>query len=217
MNDQTQNVPTGVGMTPAMELALQASFGSWAQWREAFVTQCAAAAGKSGQVRLAFSHRGGNLFNEWVDHTGGASADSTVLLSMPLEKSHSDTGTFVDSIDWAAVYTLYQDAVHAHSEACGASQGDVATALVLDVRREGIFQEAVTQVPNSRWYNPALVGMWAATLPKDRDIIVYCIYGHEVGRSTAMRLRAAGLQARYLAGGIDAWQAAGLPLVPKQA
>jgi Fe-Mn family superoxide dismutase len=40
-------------------------------------------------------------------------------------------------------------------------------------------------------------------------------YGHEVGRSTAMRLRAAGLNARYLRGGIDGWQAAGRPLIDK--
>jgi superoxide dismutase, Fe-Mn family len=44
---------------------------------------------------------------------------------------------------------------------------------------------------------------------------VYCVYGHEVGRSTAMRLRAAGVKARFLEGGIDAWRLAGQPLVRK--
>jgi Fe-Mn family superoxide dismutase len=52
-------------------------------------------------------------------------------------------------------------------------------------------------------------------LPSDREIVVSCVYGHEVGRTTALRLRAAGLNARFLRGGIDGWQAAGLPLVPK--
>lgn len=55
----------------------------------------------------------------------------------------------------------------------------------------------------------------AAELPIDRAVIVYCVYGHEVGRSTAMRLRAAGLNARYLQGGIDGWQAAGFPTQAK--
>ena len=54
----------------------------------------------------------------------------------------------------------------------------------------------------------------AAELPVDRDVIVYCVYGHEVGRATALRLRAAGVDARYLRGGIDGWQAAGHPVVP---
>jgi Fe-Mn family superoxide dismutase len=48
-------------------------------------------------------------------------------------------------------------------------------------------------------------------------VIVYCVYGHEVGRATALRLRAAGLKARYLRGGIDGWQTAGRALNPKGA
>jgi Fe-Mn family superoxide dismutase len=48
-------------------------------------------------------------------------------------------------------------------------------------------------------------------------VVVYCVFGHEVGRSTALRLRAAGLNARYLRGGIDGWQAAGRPLANKPA
>ena len=71
-------------------------------------------------------------------------------------------------------------------------------------------------IPGARWCDPATVGQWARELPADRDIVVYCVYGHEVGRVTAMRLRAAGLRARYLRGGIDAWQAAGRPLAPKE-
>jgi Fe-Mn family superoxide dismutase len=46
-------------------------------------------------------------------------------------------------------------------------------------------------------------------------VVVYCVHGHEVSRSTAMQLRAAGLRARFLRGGIEGWQAAGLPLVDK--
>ena len=29
-------------------------------------------------------------------------------------------------------------------------------------------------------------------------VVVYCVYGHEVGRATALRLRAAGLEAHFL-------------------
>ena len=56
---------------------------------------------------------------------------------------------------------------------------------------------------------------WGAQLPKDQPVIVYCVYGHEVGRSTAMRLRAAGVEARFLRGGIDGWKSAGRPLARK--
>jgi Fe-Mn family superoxide dismutase len=47
-------------------------------------------------------------------------------------------------------------------------------------------------------------------------VIVYCVHGHEVGRATALRLRAAGLNARFLRGGIEGWQAAGRALEPKE-
>jgi Fe-Mn family superoxide dismutase len=32
------------------------------------------------------------------------------------------------------------------------------------------------------------------------------VYGHEVGRATALRLRAAGIDAHFLRGGIDGWR-----------
>jgi superoxide dismutase, Fe-Mn family len=54
-------------------------------------------------------------------------------------------------------------------------------------------------------------------LPKDSAVIVYCIYGHEVGRATALRLRSAGVNARFLEGGIDAWQSAGRAVMAKPA
>jgi len=46
-------------------------------------------------------------------------------------------------------------------------------------------------------------------------VVVYCVYGHEVGRATALRLRAAGFKARFLRGGIASWQQAGRPVQPK--
>ena len=59
---------------------------------------------------------------------------------------------------------------------------------------------------------PHLLGM----LPTDRPVIVYCVHGHEVSRSVALQLRAAGLDARFLRDGIEGWQAAGRPLQTKE-
>ena len=50
---------------------------------------------------------------------------------------------------------------------------------------------------------------WAPHLAVDRPVLVYCVYGHEVGSVTAMRLQALGVNARFLVGGIDTWQRAG--------
>jgi superoxide dismutase, Fe-Mn family len=122
---------------------------------------------------------------------------------------------FMANIHWARVYERYQHAVHAASDGFGATQDEVAGALLLDVRRAGVYAQAHSVIPGSNWHDPALVDAWARELPADRDVVVYCVYGHEVGRATALRLRAAGVNARYLSGGIDAWQAAAKPLAPK--
>jgi Fe-Mn family superoxide dismutase len=131
----------------------------------------------------------------------------------------ADAAAYVDAVmgnlDWAHVYERYQRAVHAASEEFGAEHDDVKGAVVIDVRRAGIYQQADTMIPGARWRDPAAVATWSSELSADRAVIVYCVYGHEVGRATALRLRAAGLNARYLRGGIDGWQAAGRPLTSK--
>jgi Fe-Mn family superoxide dismutase len=103
----------------------------------------------------------------------------------------------------------------AHSDPFSANPDELGDALVLDVRRAAVFDQARTMIPGARWQDPATVAAWCAELPAGHDVVVYCVHGHEVSRSTAMQLRAAGLRARFLRGGIEGWQAAGLPLVDK--
>jgi len=215
----------GQTMAPAMALALTASFSSVDRWREEFAAMGKALGGGSGWVLLTFQPREGTLVNQWAaDHTHALAGGTPVLaLDMYEHAYHLDHGAaagayvdaFMQNIDWAPVYARYQQAVHAASESFGATQDDVAGSVLLDVRRAGVFAQATSMIPGARWRDPAAVAHWAGELPADRALVVYCVYGHEVGRSTAMRLRAAGLNARYLRGGIDGWQAAGRPLQVK--
>ncbi|MDT7837494.1 Fe-Mn family superoxide dismutase [Aquabacterium sp. OR-4] len=216
-----------VTLTPAMALALEANFGSVARWRDEFTAMGRALGGGSGWVLLVYQPREGTLVNQWAaDHTHAVAGGVPILaLDMYEHAYHLDFGAaagayvdaFMANINWAAVYERYQQAVHAASEAFGATQDDIGDALLLDVRRAGVFDQAGTMLPGARWCDPSTVARWAGELPADRALVVYCVYGHEVGRVTAMRLRAAGLDARYLRGGIDAWQAAGRPLADKPA
>ena len=80
--------------------------------------------------------------------------------------------------------------------------------LVLDVRRAAKFAESPYLLAGAQWCNPDKVVEFAASNPP-QEVVVYCVYGHEVGRSTALRLRAAGFKARFLQGGIDGWAASG--------
>lgn len=215
----------GQTMAPAMTLALEASFGGVERWREEFVACAKALGGGSGWMLLVFQPREGTLVNQWAaDHTH-ALAGGVPILALDLYEHayHLDYGAaaaaYVDAcmgnLDWAGVYDRYQAAVQAASEGIGATQHDAANALLLDVRRAGVFDDATSMIPGARWRDPAAVGRWAVELPPDRDVVVYCVYGHEVGRATALRLRAAGINARYLRGGFDGWQSAGRPVVAK--
>jgi Fe-Mn family superoxide dismutase len=217
----------GVTMAPAMRLALDANFGSAERWRDEFTAMGKALGGGSGWVLLVFQPREGTLVNQWAaDHTHALAGGVPLLaLDMYEHAYHMDygaaAGTYVDAfmanIDWSAVHARYQQAVHAASEPFGAGADEVGDALLLDVRRAGVFEQARTMIPGARWCDPALVSDWAAEQPADREVVVYCVHGHEISRATAMRLRAAGLEARHLRGGIDGWQAAGRPLAGKAA
>jgi Fe-Mn family superoxide dismutase len=216
----------GRAMEPPWAMALDANFGSVARWREEFVAMGKALGGGSGWVLLAFQPREGTLVNQWAaDHTHALAGGVPILaLDMYEHAYHLDHGAaagayvdaFMDNIDRAGVYARYQQAVHDASEPFGASQDEAAGTLVLDVRRAGVFEKATAMVDGAQWRDPADVARWAAAQPADRPLTVYCVYGHEVGRATALRLRAAGLDARFLRGGIDAWRAAGRALTPRR-
>lgn len=217
---------TGESMAPAMALALQSNFGSVERWREEFVAMGKALGGGSGWVLLVFQPRDGTLVNQWAaDHTHAVAGGTPILaLDMYEHAYHLDFGAaagqyvdaFMENLHWARVYQRYQAAVEAASESFAAAADDLAGAHVLDVRRAGAFEQADALIPGAQWQDPAQVNSWCVQLPKDKPVVVYCVYGHEVGRSTAMRLRAAGIDARFLRGGIDGWKSAGRPLAAKQ-
>jgi Fe-Mn family superoxide dismutase len=214
-------------MAPAMALALAANFGSVERWRDQFVAMGKALGGGSGWVLLSFQPREGTLVNQWAADHSHAIAGGTPILALDMYEHayHLDFGAkaadyvdaFMANINWEAVYQAYQQAVHGASEAHAAGPDDTAGAVLIDVRRAGMFEQASSMIPGAAWRDPARVGDWAGSLPQGRNIVVYCVYGHEVGRATAMRLRAQGLNARFLAGGMDGWEKAGRPLATKGA
>lgn len=202
---------TNPTLQPAMALALSASFGSVEGWCDAFATLLRTDAGAVNRAMLSFDPITGALVNSLANRSAPAMDDSVALLSVDLPSAID-----LQTLDWAPVYERYQAAVHDATEAFGASQRDAGEALVIDVRRAGVFDQSGVMLPGAQWRDPGQVQAWAGELSTGQEVLVYCVYGHEVGRVTALRLRAAGLNARYLRGGIDAWQAAGLPLVKKE-
>jgi hypothetical protein len=64
---------------------------------------------------------------------------------------------------------------------------------------------------------PDEVAAFAASLAPGAGVICCCVHGHEVSQGAAASLRARGFDAAYLAGGIEHWREAGLPLLRKHA
>lgn len=58
---------------------------------------------------------------------------------------------------------------------------------------------------------PDLAGIYAG-----REVVVYCDRGLKISEGAAAWLRHAGVRAKVLTGGFQAWRAAGLPLVPQE-
>jgi rhodanese-related sulfurtransferase len=92
---------------------------------------------------------------------------------------------------------------------------ELAGKYVLDVRRAADRQASSEQLAGAHWKNPDELAQWADELPKDREIVLYCVRGGVVSNSVVDTLQAKGLKARFIEGGIEGWKAAGCEVADK--
>jgi rhodanese-related sulfurtransferase len=85
--------------------------------------------------------------------------------------------------------------------------------LLLDVRIDDDFARDPRFIPTSERRSHRTIGEWAPSVAK-RPVVVICQRGEKLSHGTAAWLRHEGLAAENLEGGFEAWQKAGLPLVP---
>lgn len=85
---------------------------------------------------------------------------------------------------------------------------------LLDVRRAGLRAEQGAQIAGAHWHDPAAWLDWKDGIGATRPVVVYCAKGHEIGQGLTATLRALGVDARYLVGGMQDWVAQGRPLEP---
>src|SRR5437870_1033745 len=90
--------------------------------------------------------------------------------------------------------------------------GTAAAPTIVDVRRDAAFDADDRMLVSALRRPPADVGEWGRDLPPARPVVLYCGHGHEVSQQAAAALRGAGIDARYLDGGITGWAELGLPL-----
>src|SRR3954470_20414915 len=83
-----------------------------------------------------------------------------------------------------------------------------APPVVVDVRRRPTFSASRELIRGALRRDSEQVAAWALRLPAASSVVVYCVHGHKVSQNAAAALASAGLDARYLEGGLEeGWKA----------
>jgi rhodanese-related sulfurtransferase len=97
------------------------------------------------------------------------------------------------------------------AEQLWSSFGGTNAPIVADVRRRKVYDSEDSVVPGAIWFDHMKTDDLAALDTHGRDLVIYCVHGHQVSQSATAALRATGKDVRVLRGGIEAWKSAGLP------
>jgi len=85
---------------------------------------------------------------------------------------------------------------------------------LIDARLPTAFAQDPELIPGAVRGPGDQVHDWALDVEPWRPAVVYCVKGHDVGRAAAESLRAVGVDARALDGGLARWRAEGGATVP---
>ena len=222
--------------THAIRSALERDFGSYQGWRSQFSSMGYALGGGPGWVLLTWIPRDGRLVNQYASDHGQAVPGAIPILALDMYEHayHIDFGanvrayvdTFMRNIDWSAADARFADAQQTLSprplvqkefgDTPSISVEEVQAMMkagkpvqVIDTRpkhsvsRQGDIAEGVI------WRDPERVQEWMGELSKSDPVVVYCAYGFQVGCKTAIALREAGFDAKYMNSGHSGWKAVG--------
>jgi len=81
--------------------------------------------------------------------------------------------------------------------------------VILDVRRKADYEAEKLLILGAVWRDPEQVESWSADLPRDREVVLYCVKGGSVSQSVSDRLRRENVKACYVEGGLKAWRESG--------
>ena len=222
--------------TKGMSEILARDFGSLERWRAEFRAMGYALGGGSGWVLLTWVPRDGRLINQYASEHSQAIASGVPILALDMYEHayHIDFGAnpeayvaaFMRNIDWAAVQGRYEDATKVapprpleqkeFGDVQAVSPEEVRAMLdsgedvqIIDARPRHYSTRAQDIMDGAVWRDPERLDDWIGELSKEKPVVTYCVYGFHIGCQTAIALRKAGFDARYMAGGHYAWKAMG--------
>jgi len=225
--------------TRTMADALARDFGSVDRWRSEFVAMGNALGGGSGWVLLVYVPRDRRLVNQFAAEHSQVLAGGIPLLALDMYEHayHMDFGAnvkayvdaFMRNVDWKAVAERYEDALRVEpprplvqqefGELPGVGVDEVKAMLdsgkpvqFIDARPRHYVSRTQDIIEGATWRDPERVHEWMGELSKSDPVVVFCVYGFHVGCRTAVALREAGFDAKYMKGGHSGWKAMGGPI-----
>ncbi len=76
---------------------------------------------------------------------------------------------------------------------------------ILDVRRKADFEADNRTIPGAVWRDPEKVDEWSNELMNDQETVIYCVRGGSVSNSVLDHLLSKNIKARFIEGGLVAW------------
>ncbi|HMH19029.1 MAG TPA: Fe-Mn family superoxide dismutase [Burkholderiales bacterium] len=225
--------------TKAFAETLARDFGSVDRWRSEFVAMGNALAGGSGWVLLVYVPRDRRLVNQYASDHSQALAGGIPILALDMYEHayHIDFGAnakayveaFMRNIDSKAVEERYEDASKVEpprplvqkefGDLPGVGVEEVKAMLeagkpvqFIDARPKHSVSRMQDIVEGATWRDPERVQEWMGELSKSDPVVVFCVYGFHIGCRTAVALREAGFDAKYMKGGYSGWKALGGPV-----
>jgi Fe-Mn family superoxide dismutase len=225
--------------TGTMTAALARDFASVDRWRAEFAAMGNALGGGSGWVLLVYVPRDRRLVNQFAAEHSQAVAGGIPILALDMYEHayHIDFGAnakayvdaFLRNIDWQAVEVRYEDALKVEpprslvqaefGDLPGVGVEEVKTMLdsgrpvqFIDARPRHYVSRTQDIIEGATWRDPERVQEWMGELSKADPVVVFCVYGFHVGCRTAVALRDAGFDAKYMKGGHSGWKAIGGPV-----
>ena len=219
--------------------ALARDFGAADRWKSEFVAMANALSGGSGWVLLVYLPRDRRLVNQYASEHSQAVAGGIPILALDMYEHayHIDFGAnakayvdaFMRNIDWSAVEGRYQDAAKVEpprplvqkefGDLPGVAVEEVKAMLdagspvqFIDARPKHSVSREQDIIGGATWRDPERVREWMGELSKSDPVVVFCVYGFHVGCKTAIALRDAGFDAKFMKGGHSAWKAIGGPI-----
>jgi len=136
---------------------------------------------------------------------------------------------FLRNVDWPALGQRYEDAAKVSGprpleqpefgdiqgvgvEEVKAMMAGGQKVQVIDVRPRAAALRGQDIAEGAQWRDPEQLQQWIGELSKSEPVVVYCAYGFHVRCKTAIKLREAGFDAKYMNSGHSGWKAIGYPL-----